>query len=243
MNRLVSVLLVALSLWLSPAVKADTGSKIDFPFLGCFEIASRQHNVDLDLLLAVAFVESNWDPTARSARNAHGLMQVRWPVTARHLGSRRVAELYNPCLNIEMGARYLRELSDKYEQDDYLMLAAYNYGPSRIKKRSDVPKSVATYVDKVTRQRRWISAKLNSTSSKLLHEATRIELTRFDSSSRAKSFVASLQRLVPDIQLILSDDKLSRTKTIVLLDPSNLTPQSRYRIGVLIPGFQKENNP
>ncbi len=238
MNLIFSLLVVFFLVWFSPVLKADGKTGIDFPFLGCFEIASRQHNVDLDLLLAVAFVESNWDPAARSTKNAHGLMQVRWPVTARHLGSRRVAELYNPCLNIEMGARYLRELSDRYKQDNDLMLAAYNYGPARIKKRSDVPESVERYVDKVNEQRVWISAKLNSTSAGLLHNSASIELNRFEHSGRAQSFVASLQRLVPDIQLTVEKDKNSAT--IVRLDPRNLTPQSRYRIGVLVPGFQKE---
>ena len=102
-----------------------------YPFESCFRIASQMHHVPLDLLLAVAATESNWDPTARSHANAHGVMQIQWPGTARHLGVRRVSELYNPCLNIELGARYLRELLDSNDGDVARALASYNYGPTR----------------------------------------------------------------------------------------------------------------
>ena len=83
------------------------------PFLRCFEIASERHAVPLDTLIGVARVESDFDPVARSGANAHGIMQIRWPLTARHLGVRRVSELYNPCVNIDIGAGYLAELLDR----------------------------------------------------------------------------------------------------------------------------------
>ena len=68
----------------------------EFPFRGCFDLASRRHGVELDLLLAVASVESNWNADARSSANAHGVMQIRWPLTAKHMRAGRVAELYTP---------------------------------------------------------------------------------------------------------------------------------------------------
>ena len=103
-----------------------------FPFQPCFEVAAKLHQVPLDLLLAVAATESAWNPDARTNADAHGIMQIQWPGTARHLGVKRVSELYNPCLNIELGARYLRQLMDDNGGDLERSLAAYNYGPSRI---------------------------------------------------------------------------------------------------------------
>ena len=76
-----------------------------YPYQGCFEVAAQMHAVPLELLLAVAATESNWQADARSDANAHGIMQIQWPGTARHLGVKRVAELYNPCLNISLGAQ------------------------------------------------------------------------------------------------------------------------------------------
>ena len=47
-----------------------------YPYQSCFEVASRMHKVPLDLLLAVAATESDWDADARSHANAHGIMQI-----------------------------------------------------------------------------------------------------------------------------------------------------------------------
>lgn len=127
-----------------------------YPYQGCFEVASRLHDVPLDVLLAVAAAESAWDPDARSHANAHGIMQIQWPGTARHLGVTRVSELYNPCLNIELGARYLRELLDRNDGDLERALAAYNYGPSRIEGVAELPAGASRYVATVSGQRERI---------------------------------------------------------------------------------------
>jgi soluble lytic murein transglycosylase-like protein len=127
-----------------------------YPYQSCFEIASRMHDVPLDVLLAVAATESAWNPDARSHANAHGIMQIQWPGTARHLGVTRVSELYNPCLNIELGARYLRELMDRNGGDLSRALAAYNYGPSRIQGLDVLPSGASRYVDVVGTHRERI---------------------------------------------------------------------------------------
>ncbi len=127
------------------------------PHMGCFEVASRRHNVELGLLVAVAAVESNWQADARSSAGAHGIMQIRWPLTARHMGARRVAELYNPCLNIDIGAAYLAELGTRYSGDERMMLAAYNYGPTRLRDFRDVPDSVRGYIDRVLAARNHLA--------------------------------------------------------------------------------------
>ena len=120
-----------------------------YPYQSCFEVASTLHEVPLDVLLAVAATESAWNPDARSAANAHGIMQIQWPGTARHLGVTRLSELYNPCLNIELGARYLRELLDANGGDLERALAAYNYGPTRIAAAEELPSGARRYVSAV----------------------------------------------------------------------------------------------
>jgi len=130
MKRIVTLVitLLAVACWSHDASAATKR----YPYQGCFELAARAYDVPVELLLAVAATESNWNPDARSHANAHGIMQIQWPGTARRLGFERVAELYNPCLNIDAGARYLRELLDSHNGSVGRALAAYNYGPARI---------------------------------------------------------------------------------------------------------------
>jgi soluble lytic murein transglycosylase-like protein len=72
--------------------------------------------IPVDLALAVAFVESSFDPTAIGGVGEIGLMQVRLS-TARQLGFRGTAEqLAEPDTNARYGATYLAEawrLSDQ----------------------------------------------------------------------------------------------------------------------------------
>lgn len=92
------------------------------------EKAAREHQIDQSLLRAVIAVESGYDPHAVSRRGAVGLMQLM-PQTARRYG---VRNLYDPAQNIQGGARYLRDLMGKFNNDLPLVLAAYNAGEDAI---------------------------------------------------------------------------------------------------------------
>jgi soluble lytic murein transglycosylase len=98
-----------------------------------FERASRSSGLDPLLLSAVARRESLFEPRALSTAGAHGVLQLM-PATARTLVGREVAteELEDPAFNIEIGARYLRSLLDRYEGRLVLALAAYNAGPDKV---------------------------------------------------------------------------------------------------------------
>ena len=157
----------------------------DVPFFRCFDLASQRHEVPLDLLIGVARVESNFNPDAKSHANAHGIMQIRWPLTARHLGVKRLSELYNPCVNIDIGATYLAELLDRYRGNTHLALAAYNYGPTRIQTLNDIPRSVEGYVTRV-----------HSSKPKAAGERSgALVVNTFTSLHRAESFAEHLAQL------------------------------------------------
>ncbi len=173
------------------AAVAHTAEK-PYPYQSCFEIASRMHDVPVDLLLAVAATESAWDPDARSHANAHGIMQIQWPGTARHLGVTRVAELYNPCLNIELGTRYLRELLDANNGDVQRALAAYNYGPGRISRAPELPAGAIAYAGKVAGHQNRISARSAGRGERLVIA----EGVVFESSTRAERFARSLNKQI-----------------------------------------------
>jgi hypothetical protein len=162
-----------------------------YPYQRCFELASRAYDVPVELLLAVAATESNWNPDARSHANAHGIMQIQWPGTAKHLGFERVAELYNPCLNIDAGARYLRELLDAHKGNIDRALAAYNYGPSRIAKSSAVPAGAKRYANTVTTHRERITTALTKGIEKPVSGSAKV-LVSFGSESRANAYAKAL---------------------------------------------------
>jgi soluble lytic murein transglycosylase-like protein len=159
-----------------------------YPYHGCFQAASRLHHVPVDLLLAVASIESALNPDARSNRNAHGIMQIQWPGTARHLGVRRLSELYNPCLNIELGARYLRELLDANKGDVQRALAAYNSGPGRIAASPSLPRGAAGYAAKVLSKQDSLKSLAASEEAHLTGTAG----VPFDSRQRAERFARTL---------------------------------------------------
>ena len=121
-----------------------------------FEPLIRQHaslrGVRADLVRAVIQVESAFNPRAVSPKGAMGLMQLM-PATAKRFG---VVDPFNPAENIRAGVTYLRQLLDRYDEDEQLALAAYNAGPGAVDKYgSKVPpyKETQNYVLKITGMR------------------------------------------------------------------------------------------
>jgi len=83
-----------------------------------------------DLVRAVVQVESAFDPYAHSPKGAKGLMQLM-PATAKEFG---VTNPYNPVQNVRAGTAYLRQLLNRYDNNEELALAAYNAGPGAVTK-------------------------------------------------------------------------------------------------------------
>ena len=117
-----------------------------------FEPLIRQHaglkSVRADLVRAVIQVESAFNPRAVSPKGAMGLMQLM-PSTAAQLG---VIDPFNPGENIRAGVTYLRQLLDRYNDNEQLALAAYNAGPGAVDKYGrKVPpyKETQNYVTKI----------------------------------------------------------------------------------------------
>jgi membrane-bound lytic murein transglycosylase MltF len=110
---------------------------------------SSQHHLDPDLVNSVIRAESGFNPRAVSPKGAQGLMQLM-PKTASQLG---VPNPFDPQSNVEGGARYLRELLERYNFDLVKALAAYNAGPQRVEQYRGVPPYYETraYVARIVR--------------------------------------------------------------------------------------------
>ena len=90
--------------------------------------AARASNVEPALIRAVISAESGYNPSARSAAGAVGLMQLM-PETARRYG---VTNRLDPVQSIQGGTRYLGDLLAMFNNDLHLAVAAYNAGEKAV---------------------------------------------------------------------------------------------------------------
>lgn len=111
-------------------------------FLAVARSIAQRNNVPPDLFLRLIQQESGWNPRAKSHKGALGLAQLM-PQTARVLG----VNPNDPHQNLEGGARYLRQMYNKFGSWR-LALAAYNAGPGAVEKYGGVPpyKETKNYV-------------------------------------------------------------------------------------------------
>jgi soluble lytic murein transglycosylase-like protein len=114
------------------------------PFRSAFATASATTGVPLSLLVATAYEESRMNPNAHSGAGATGLLQLM-PATARELR----LDGDDPATNVLAGARYLRQMLDRFGSLD-LALAAYNAGPSAVEQAGGAPtKATLRYVKNI----------------------------------------------------------------------------------------------
>jgi soluble lytic murein transglycosylase-like protein len=125
---------------LSPATPAKSTDQI-------VREASQSQGVDSDFLHCVIRQESAGNAKAVSSAGARGLMQLM-PDTAQKLG---VTDSFSPEQNVRGGARYLRELLERYHGDAVKALAAYNAGPGAVDRYRGVPpyRETQLYVQRI----------------------------------------------------------------------------------------------
>lgn len=98
-----------------------------------------ENNLDPMLVYAMIKAESNFEPNITSTSGAMGLMQLM-DSTAREMAEKLNIEytakeiLYQPETNIMLGTKYFSELLEKYNDNIYLALTAYNAGIGNVTK-------------------------------------------------------------------------------------------------------------
>ena len=115
-----------------------------------FKKAGEENNVEWELLAAISFQESQWDPRAKSNMGVRGMMMVTLE-TAAIVG---VKNRLDPEQSINGGSKYIATLLEKNifgkSQSDQLAisLASYNLGPTNII-------NIAQTIDKEPDQMIW----------------------------------------------------------------------------------------
>ncbi|NKF50357.1 transglycosylase SLT domain-containing protein [Shewanella sp. WXL01] len=122
-----------------------------------FKKASKKYQVSEYETRAISRRESAFYPYATSGVGARGLMQLM-PATAKQTAKRNklkyagTRSLYKPELNIMLGSAYYGQLVDQYNGNRVLATAAYNAGPSNVKrwlKRSDGKLDVMSFIESI----------------------------------------------------------------------------------------------
>jgi soluble lytic murein transglycosylase len=97
---------------------------------------SEKHGADPRLVLSIMREESRFNPRAKSAAAARGLLQFIITTAGevgRAIGLVKVSpeDLYDPRVVIQLGAKYIADLLAQFERDGYKAAAAYNAGPNQ----------------------------------------------------------------------------------------------------------------
>jgi len=97
--------------------------------------AAERFGVSFSLLKAIIKAESDFDPQAVSKKGAMGLMQIM-PQNFKLLG---LKDPFDPTQNIHAGARYFKQLYERFDGKLALTLAAYNAGPTAVDRYKTIP--------------------------------------------------------------------------------------------------------
>jgi len=170
-----AVILAVLSMLVSLVIGTPWVQRMLNPihFADLTTVYSRRHDLDPFLVAAIMRVESRYQPDAVSSKGARGLMQLmpdtgRWAAGCLGIEGYSDDFLFEPEVNIRIGAWYLRQLLNQFEGNLTVALAAYNGGPSNVEKwlsggrwsgsiddLEQIPfGETARYVDRVSRAHR-----------------------------------------------------------------------------------------
>jgi hypothetical protein len=144
--------LAILLMFLTPAAAAAQSVPGQPNMRALFAVVGRMHNIDADLLAAMAEVESGGDPLSVSPKGALGLMQLM-PATASAF---LVPDPFDPVANVMGAAAFIDYLRNRFANNLNLqglpaLLAAYNAGPGAVEKYGGIPPYAEThkYVQRV----------------------------------------------------------------------------------------------
>jgi len=141
--------LIVITIMHSPVATAEISTKNYAIQKFLVDEANRQ-SIDPALALAIAKVESDFNPRALSYAGAKGIMQIM-PATAKGVFGISPDRLFDAKTNIELGIRFIKKLLARYDQRTDIALSHYNGGSAVQNKSGGLTVIPATqkYVNKV----------------------------------------------------------------------------------------------
>jgi soluble lytic murein transglycosylase len=123
------------------------------PFDNEVSAAAKATALSPTLIYATMRQESLYRADARSGAGAQGLMQLL-PATAQNTARRwrlpKPADLFQPTVNIPIGAALLRDLHNSFDGHTAVALAAYNAGPNNAKRwLTTHPKAADVWIENI----------------------------------------------------------------------------------------------
>lgn len=178
---------------------------------------AEKYNLDPALLAAMAEQESGFNQSAQSEAGAMGIMQLM-PDTAEGLGV-DPSDLRG---NVEGGAKYIRQMLDKYDGDVEKALAAYNAGPGSLDSvngdisqlSGETQKYVPSVMERYNKFKNKSGGGISSSGNILDWDSTNEDFSKLDffpkdgkqSQGTANEFLENLAKLEE------SDDKATKDK-------------------------------
>jgi len=122
-----------------PELLPQTVRRLLYPryFYSFIAADAKRYEADPSLVLSIMREESRFNPRAKSAAAARGLLQFII-TTARDIGQSvglvdvDPEDLYDPRVIIRLGAKYIAELAEQFGGNRYRTAAAYNAGPKQV---------------------------------------------------------------------------------------------------------------
>ena len=122
-----------------PELLPEVVRKLLYPryFYSFIAADAKRYETDPAMVLSIMREESRFNPRAKSAAAARGLLQFII-TTARDIGQSvgivdvEPEDLYDPRVIIRLGAKYISELAEQFGGDRYRTAAAYNAGPKQV---------------------------------------------------------------------------------------------------------------
>ena len=138
----VIVILLIIAVVLSIGFSFYSNTRYPLSYSTSIKKYAEEFQVDPYLIAAVISVESSFDKEATSPKDARGLMQIgpstgEWAAEKLDIENYSSDMLYEPDVNIRIGAWYLNNLSDEFNGNIPVVLAAYNGGSGNVSKWLD----------------------------------------------------------------------------------------------------------
>lgn len=132
----VFIVMTGYQIWSTDYIQRKSAYK--WPYAKDVHTFSAKYRVNPYLAIAVMKNESGFDPEAKSKTGALGLMQIMpdtgvWIAKSTDFPNFKDKLLLLPELNIKFGCWYLGELEHEFQENEILMLAAYNAGRGTVK--------------------------------------------------------------------------------------------------------------